>query len=259
MYSIQRYLLTLPKITSNDTTATTSNTTGSVLLSGGLGISNVTDATSATNGGTITTAGGIGIAKKLVQYPIVKLRIVNNNYNWDSLSSINQDEKQEILNLSKHGSYNNPQHKFSTSGRIFNIGIEYIDTTKDIFSITINGRDFSPIEDLPISYESKKKIFSWFKNVISNAQYKNITLNISKDGDVEHYNITWDTSTNYLNNINKYHKYRIGGKLSEYYGKWGVFDNEFIKIYDTFPSEDDQQGSEDAYIVMIGNENSPDL
>jgi phosphoribosylanthranilate isomerase len=56
--------LTLPKITSNDTTATTSNSTGSVLLAGGLAISNATDATSSTNGGTFTTSGGLAVAKK---------------------------------------------------------------------------------------------------------------------------------------------------------------------------------------------------
>lgn len=48
----------------NNTTATTSSTTGSLLLPGGIGISNTTDAVSSTNGGTITTAGGIAIAKK---------------------------------------------------------------------------------------------------------------------------------------------------------------------------------------------------
>jgi len=57
--------LTLPKIISNDTTATTSNSTGSILLSGGLAINNATDAVSSTNGGSITTAGGLAVAKKL--------------------------------------------------------------------------------------------------------------------------------------------------------------------------------------------------
>ena len=57
--------LTLPKLVSNDSTATTSNSTGSILVSGGIGISNTTDATSSTNGGTITTSGGVAIAKKL--------------------------------------------------------------------------------------------------------------------------------------------------------------------------------------------------
>ncbi len=52
-------------ISSTISTATTSNTTGSLTLTGGVGISNTTDATSVTNGGTITTAGGVSIAKKL--------------------------------------------------------------------------------------------------------------------------------------------------------------------------------------------------
>jgi hypothetical protein len=52
-------------LTVANTTASTSNTTGAVLVSGGIGISNTTDATSATNGGTFTTAGGAAIAKKL--------------------------------------------------------------------------------------------------------------------------------------------------------------------------------------------------
>jgi hypothetical protein len=42
-----------------------SSSSGSVKLSGGLGISNVTDASSSVNGGSLTTAGGVGITKKL--------------------------------------------------------------------------------------------------------------------------------------------------------------------------------------------------
>ena len=42
-----------------------SNTTGCLLLAGGIGISDSTDASSSTNGGTFTTAGGVAIAKKL--------------------------------------------------------------------------------------------------------------------------------------------------------------------------------------------------
>jgi hypothetical protein len=57
--------LSLPKLISNDGTASTSNTTGALTTSGGLGISNTTDATSTTNGGSITTAGGVAIAKQL--------------------------------------------------------------------------------------------------------------------------------------------------------------------------------------------------
>ena len=48
-----------------DTTTSTSNITGALTVSGGIGISNTTDATSITNGGTITTSGGAAIAKSL--------------------------------------------------------------------------------------------------------------------------------------------------------------------------------------------------
>ena len=47
------------------TVASTSNSTGSLILVGGIGISNTTDATSSTNGGTFTSAGGGAFAKKL--------------------------------------------------------------------------------------------------------------------------------------------------------------------------------------------------
>jgi phosphoribosylanthranilate isomerase len=57
-------ILTTPKLTSNDTTASTSSTIGAILSSGGIGISNTTDAISSINGGTFTTAGGIAVAKK---------------------------------------------------------------------------------------------------------------------------------------------------------------------------------------------------
>lgn len=49
----------------NGTTASTSNTTGSIVTPGGIGVSNTTDATSSTNGGSITTAGGLAVAKKV--------------------------------------------------------------------------------------------------------------------------------------------------------------------------------------------------
>ena len=56
--------ITKGSIILDETTATTSSTTGSLKLSGGIGISNTTDASSSINGGTITTAGGLAVAKK---------------------------------------------------------------------------------------------------------------------------------------------------------------------------------------------------
>jgi hypothetical protein len=52
------------KVIFPETTSSVSSNSGSVLFSGGIGISNVTDAVSSTNGGTITTAGGLAVAKK---------------------------------------------------------------------------------------------------------------------------------------------------------------------------------------------------
>jgi hypothetical protein len=53
------------KLILTDTISSTSNTTGTLLNSGGIGISLTTDAINEDNGGTITTAGGVGIKKKL--------------------------------------------------------------------------------------------------------------------------------------------------------------------------------------------------
>lgn len=50
-------------VTSTNTTASTSNSTGGFIFNGGIGIIKTTNATSATNGGTFTTAGGIGVAQ----------------------------------------------------------------------------------------------------------------------------------------------------------------------------------------------------
>ena len=50
---------------SSSTTNSTSEITGSLQLSGGIGIANTTDATNITNGGTFTSAGGGAFAKSL--------------------------------------------------------------------------------------------------------------------------------------------------------------------------------------------------
>lgn len=127
---------------------------------------------------------------------IIRIIITDNNYDWCNSSIINEVEKQEILNLSKYGSYINSQHKLSTSGRIFDIKIEY--------------------------------------------KYK-----------VE--------DTQYIKNVERYEEYKKNGKLTEHYGKWGVFDGNLVTIWDTFPSEYYQQSGLNSYIVMIGHETAPDL
>jgi len=53
------------KIIGLSSTSTTSASTGSVQLSGGIGINNTTDASSSTNGGTLTSAGGAAFAKSV--------------------------------------------------------------------------------------------------------------------------------------------------------------------------------------------------
>lgn len=190
----------------------------------------------------------------------VQLKIVDDTDVWNGSDVINDDEKQEIKKLSEYGSYNNPHHRFLSSGRIFNVRIEHIHTEKNVFSICIRSKDVSEIDSLPISYESKDKIFRWIRNVLFSAPYERIILDVSNDGDViRSRDIVWDTPDEYSTNIKKYYEYKMEGKLSKYYGKWGVFDGDSVKIYNTFPSEDDQQGGKNAYIGMIGQENSPDL
>ena len=48
-----------------DTTASSSSSSGNIVTAGGIGISNSTDASNFTNGGSFTTAGGAAIAKSL--------------------------------------------------------------------------------------------------------------------------------------------------------------------------------------------------
>jgi len=62
------------------TTASTSPSTGVIVLQGGIGITNTTDASSISNGGTFTTAGGVSVAKTLY---------VGNNINCNSNYNLN--------------------------------------------------------------------------------------------------------------------------------------------------------------------------
>ena len=47
----------------NSNTSSTSSTTGSLIVTGGIGISNNTDASSSSNGGALTIAGGLAVAR----------------------------------------------------------------------------------------------------------------------------------------------------------------------------------------------------
>ena len=57
--------LAINKLSLDSNSTSTSNTTGSIISNGGIGISNTTDAISTTNGGTFTSAGGGAFAKAL--------------------------------------------------------------------------------------------------------------------------------------------------------------------------------------------------
>lgn len=60
-----RNISQIGSLTNTLLTASTSSTTGALLLSGGIGCDNTTDASSSTNGGSITTAGGAAFAKRV--------------------------------------------------------------------------------------------------------------------------------------------------------------------------------------------------
>lgn len=51
-------------VSGTNTTTSSSNSTGALILTGGIGISNTTDAVSSSNGGTLTSGGGGSFAKK---------------------------------------------------------------------------------------------------------------------------------------------------------------------------------------------------
>jgi hypothetical protein len=99
--------LTLPKITSNDGTASTSASTGSVLMSGGLGISNTTDATSATNGGSITTAGGLAVEKKAYIGTDLSVGGTTNLGNLTVSTALALDGSKNITSITNTGTGNN--------------------------------------------------------------------------------------------------------------------------------------------------------
>jgi mucin-19 len=99
--------LTLPKLISNDGTASTSNTTGALTTSGGLGISNTTDATSTTNGGSITTSGGLAVAKKVYIGTDLAVGGTTNLVNLTSSTALALDSSKNIISVTNTGTGNN--------------------------------------------------------------------------------------------------------------------------------------------------------
>lgn len=86
-----------PIVVIQDTTPSTSNSNGSLITAGGVGIFNTTDSISELNGGTITTAGGVGIAKKLF---VGKEITSNNGTNNDHFRLFNDGLNRFSLGLS---------------------------------------------------------------------------------------------------------------------------------------------------------------
>jgi hypothetical protein len=81
----------------NSTTSSTSNTTGALVLAGGLGISNATNAVSATNGGSFTTAGGMAVAQNAY---IGNALFVTNGITFGGLSAINNGSNTGVGGIS---------------------------------------------------------------------------------------------------------------------------------------------------------------
>jgi hypothetical protein len=86
------------RISSVDTTASTSLSTGSVLLSGGLTISNTTNAASYLSGGSITTGGGVGIGKDLFIAGAIDIGALNTTATQVFGEGINFRSRNKTLN-----------------------------------------------------------------------------------------------------------------------------------------------------------------
>jgi hypothetical protein len=193
-----------------------------------------------------------------IQYPRhtsdIHAIIDNGILEWPVDSDLCESERNEIINLSKYGSYENKGYKFSSTGRIFNILIDVIDSTKENFQITIYPNDLSSIFDLPISCAAKNKVLIWPQQIVLGAPYKKADLHISKNGDVSILDIEWDYSSDYYKNVIDYYKRKFKGELDGYTGKWGVFEDGNMKAFDTFPRYNSMLGGENAFVVIINGE-----
>ena len=90
-------------VTSTNTTATTANTNGAIVLAGGIGISNTTDAINTTNGGTFTSAGGGAFAKSLFVGNNITLAGTLSGITTLSLSGILTSANTTVTTLNNNG------------------------------------------------------------------------------------------------------------------------------------------------------------
>jgi hypothetical protein len=198
-----------------------------------------------------------------IQYPQhtsdVHVIIDNGIFEWPVDGGLDESERNELINLSKYGSYENKGHRLLSTGRIFKILIDVIDSTKDNFQITICPNDLSAIYDLPISVAAKHKVLLWPQQLMRRAPYKKADLDISKNGDVSLLNIEWDDSNDLFKNAIEYYKCKFNGKLDNCMGKWEVFENGTIKVFDLYPQSNSMLGGENAFIVQINSEDFMDV
>lgn len=87
-------------ITNTNNTATTSPTTGSLMLAGGIGISNTTNSSSYLNGGSLTTSGGAGIEKDIFTGGKLDISAVNTSVFQVSNVGVNFRSRNRILTTS---------------------------------------------------------------------------------------------------------------------------------------------------------------
>jgi hypothetical protein len=101
----------------NDSTASTSNSTGAVRTTGGISSSNTTDATSSTNGGSGTLGGGLAVAKKLFTGETITSgqSIVIGQNGSQAAGSIYSDANWGMLLRARQASPSQAEYRFANS------------------------------------------------------------------------------------------------------------------------------------------------
>lgn len=180
-----------------NTTATTSSSTGCLLLSGGIGISNTTDATSLTSGGTLTTAGGASISKSLFVGDKTYLQGTNKVGSGNTLTgtqgNVNLNGDLVLYNATSQSIYFAANGSSSPSYTTRSVG------TKVVYRPNISGStcDYATgisTNSLWNSVPSTTESFDWF---LGTSNY--MTLNSSG----VKFNLV-DTGIRFSNNTNIY-------------------------------------------------------